>query len=26
MKGDAQYPAARINPTAGDLIWILGQA
>lgn len=26
LKGDSQYPAARVNPNAGDLIWIIGQA
>lgn len=26
LKGDAPYPAARVNPTAGDVMWILGQA
>lgn len=26
LKGDSQYPAARVNPSAGDLIWIIGQA
>ena len=26
LQGDAQYPAARIAPTAGKLTWILGQA
>ncbi len=25
MKGDQQYPAARVNPTAGEVTWILGQ-
>lgn len=25
LGGDTQYPAARVNPTAGDLTWILGQ-
>src|ERR1700736_5030317 len=25
LDGDTQYPAARINPTSGDLTWILGQ-
>jgi 6-phosphogluconolactonase len=25
LKGDAQYPAARVNPSAGDVMWILGQ-
>jgi 6-phosphogluconolactonase len=25
LKGDAQYPAARVNPSAGDVTWILGQ-
>jgi 6-phosphogluconolactonase len=26
LKGDSQYPAARVNPTAGDVTWIIGQA
>jgi len=26
LKGDAQYPAARVIPSAGGLIWILGRA
>ena len=26
LKGDAQYPAARVIPSAGDLTWILGRA
>jgi 6-phosphogluconolactonase len=26
LKGDAQYPAARVNPSAGNVTWILGQA
>jgi 6-phosphogluconolactonase len=26
LKGDAQYPAARVIPSAGDLTWILGLA
>src|SRR3979411_1033000 len=25
LKGDAQYPASRVNPGAGDVTWILGQ-
>ena len=25
LGGDQQYPAARVNPTAGKLTWILGQ-
>jgi 6-phosphogluconolactonase len=25
IKGDQQYPAARVNPTAGKLTWILGE-
>lgn len=25
LNGDAQYPAARVNPSAGMLTWILGQ-
>jgi 6-phosphogluconolactonase len=25
LDGDRQYPAAQVNPTAGDLTWILGQ-
>jgi 6-phosphogluconolactonase len=25
LKGDQQFPAARVNPTAGDVTWILGQ-
>lgn len=25
LSGDTQYPAARINPSAGQLTWILGQ-
>lgn len=26
LDGDLQYPAARVQPTAGDVTWILGQA
>jgi 6-phosphogluconolactonase len=26
LKGDPKYPATRINPTAGDLTWILGES
>ena len=26
INGDTQYPAARVNPTAGKLIWILGES
>lgn len=26
LKGDSLYPASRVNPGAGDLIWIIGQA
>lgn len=26
QKGDAKFPASRVNPNAGDLTWILGQA
>jgi 6-phosphogluconolactonase len=26
LKGDQKYPAARVNPSAGDVTWILGQA
>jgi 6-phosphogluconolactonase len=26
LKGDAKYPASRVNPSAGDVTWILGQA
>ena len=26
LKGDAKYPASRVNPGAGDVTWILGQA
>jgi 6-phosphogluconolactonase len=26
LEGDSQYPASRVNPSAGDLTWILGQA
>ena len=26
LKGDAKYPAARVNPSAGDVTWMLGQA
>lgn len=25
LKGDPQYPAARVNPTKGDIKWILGE-
>jgi 6-phosphogluconolactonase len=25
LEGDSQYPAARVNPSAGRLTWILGQ-
>jgi 6-phosphogluconolactonase/glucosamine-6-phosphate isomerase/deaminase len=25
LKGDAKYPASRVNPSAGDVTWILGQ-
>jgi 6-phosphogluconolactonase len=25
LDGDKQYPAAQVNPTSGDLTWILGQ-
>ena len=25
IKGDSQFPAARVNPTAGKLTWILGE-
>lgn len=25
LKGDPQYPASRINPATGELIWILGE-
>lgn len=25
LKGDAKYPASRVNPGAGDVTWILGQ-
>lgn len=25
LSGDSQYPAARVNPSAGDLTWIIGQ-
>jgi 6-phosphogluconolactonase len=25
LKGDSKYPAARVNPSSGDLTWILGQ-
>ena len=25
LKGDKQYPASRVNPSGGDLTWILGQ-
>jgi len=26
LQGDAKYPASRVNPGAGDVAWILGQA
>jgi 6-phosphogluconolactonase len=26
LKGDPQYPASRVNPTAGELTWILGES
>jgi len=26
LKGDSRYPAARVNPSAGDLTWILEKA
>jgi 6-phosphogluconolactonase len=26
IHGDQQYPAARVNPVAGKVTWILGQA
>ncbi|MEY2531949.1 MAG: 6-phosphogluconolactonase [Verrucomicrobiota bacterium] len=26
LQGDPQYPASRVNPTAGDLTWIIGEA
>src|ERR1700730_16806971 len=26
LKGDPKYPAARVNPSGGDVRWILGQA
>ena len=26
LKGDPKYPASRVNPGAGGLTWILGQA
>ncbi|MDQ2824811.1 MAG: 6-phosphogluconolactonase [Verrucomicrobiota bacterium] len=25
LKGNSQYPAAHVNPTGGDLTWIIGQ-
>ncbi|MEP7015989.1 MAG: 6-phosphogluconolactonase [Verrucomicrobiota bacterium] len=25
LKGDQQFPASRVNPSAGDLTWIIGQ-
>jgi 6-phosphogluconolactonase len=25
LKGDRQYPAARVNPTAGEVTWIIGE-
>ncbi len=25
LEGDAQFPASRVNPSAGDVTWILGQ-
>ena len=25
LNGDPQYPAARVNPSAGELIWIVGE-
>jgi 6-phosphogluconolactonase len=25
LKGDQQFPAARVNPTAGELTWIIGE-
>jgi 6-phosphogluconolactonase len=25
LKGDAKYPASRVNPSTGDVTWILGQ-
>jgi hypothetical protein len=25
LKGDAKYPASRVNPSAGDVTWILGE-
>jgi 6-phosphogluconolactonase len=25
LKGDSQYPASRVHPSAGDVTWILGQ-
>jgi 6-phosphogluconolactonase len=25
LTGDPQYPAARVNPSAGELTWIVGQ-
>jgi 6-phosphogluconolactonase len=25
LQGDTQYPAARVNPSAGECTWILGQ-
>jgi 6-phosphogluconolactonase len=26
LQSDPQYPASRVNPTAGDVIWIIGEA
>jgi 6-phosphogluconolactonase len=26
IKGDPQYPASRVNPTAGQLTWVLGES
>jgi hypothetical protein len=25
LKGDPQFPASRVNPTAGEVIWIIGE-
>jgi 6-phosphogluconolactonase/glucosamine-6-phosphate isomerase/deaminase len=25
LAGDRRYPASRVNPTAGELTWIIGQ-
>lgn len=25
LQGDSQYPAARVNPSAGDVTWIIGE-